>query len=115
MNGRPFAQAAEENKRVILDALRPYLRGRVLEIGSGTGQHAVHFVGEMPELQWQTSDLEQELAGIRAWIDDAGHDSLPHPLALDVLGAWPDELYDTIYTANTFHIMDATAVAACIE
>ena len=115
MNHRPFAQAAEENKRVILDALRPYLRGRVLEIGSGTGQHAVYFVGEMPELRWQTSDLEQELEGMRAWTDAAGYDGLLPPIALDVLGAWPDNQYDTIYSANTFHIMNDDAVARSIE
>jgi len=112
---RPFAQSAEENKRVILDALRPYLKGSVLEIGSGTGQHAVYFASQLAELHWQTSDLESSLSGIRAWIDDAGLDNLLPPLSLDVHDTWPAELYDTIYTANTFHIMDANAVACCIE
>jgi cyclopropane fatty-acyl-phospholipid synthase-like methyltransferase len=112
---RPFAQAAEENKQAILDALRPYLKGRVLEIGSGTGQHAVYFASQIAELHWQTSDLETCLGAIRAWIDDAGLDNLSPPLPLDVLGSWPAGLYDTVYTANTFHIMDDHAVARCIE
>ena len=112
---RPFAQSAEENRQVILQVLRPYLRGRVLEIGSGTGQHAVYFASEMPQLHWQTSDLEASHAGIHAWIDDAGLDNLSPPLLLDVLDSWPGELYDTIYTANTLHIMDDNAVARCIE
>jgi SAM-dependent methyltransferase len=111
----PFAQAAEQNKDVILQAIRPYLRGKVLEIGSGTGQHAVYFAGLLPELHWQTSDLEPNLSGIRAWIDDSGLDNLPPPLLLDAVGSWPGSEFDTIYTANSFHIMDNTAVADCIE
>jgi cyclopropane fatty-acyl-phospholipid synthase-like methyltransferase len=112
---RPFAQSADENKRVILDAIRPYLRGRVLEIGSGTGQHAVYFASQVPGLLWQTSDLEPCLAGIRAWIEAAGLDNLLPPLPLDVHDDWPAGLFDTVYTANTFHIMDSAAVARCIE
>ncbi|MCP4335937.1 MAG: DUF938 domain-containing protein [Gammaproteobacteria bacterium] len=115
IHNRPFAQSAEENKQVILQALRPYLNGRVLEIGSGTGQHAVYFASQLPQLHWQTSDLASNHAGIRAWIDAAGLDNLSPPLLLDALGSWPTELYDTIYTANTFHIMDDDAVARCIE
>ena len=111
----PFAPAAEENKRVILDAVRPYLRGQVLEIGSGTGQHAVYFAQQLPQLHWQTSDLEPNLEGIRAWIDDAGLDNLAPPLCLDVNGDWPDGRYDTIYSANCLHIMDAASVSRCIE
>jgi SAM-dependent methyltransferase len=111
---RPYAQAAEQNKAVILQAIQPYLRGKVLEIGSGTGQHAVHFASLLPKLYWQTSDLEPNLAGIRAWVEDAGLANLPPPLLLDVTGAWPRREFDTIYTANSFHIMDNTAVAECI-
>ncbi len=111
----PFAQAAEENKRFIFDAVRSYLKGNVLEIGSGTGQHAVYFASLLPELCWQTSDLEASLAGIGARIDHSGLDNLPPPLQLDALGDWPDSCYDTVYTANSFHIMGAAAVALCIE
>ena len=110
----PFAQAAEQNKQVILQATGPYLRGRVLEIGSGTGQHAVYFCSQMPDLLWQTSDLPSNLPGIQAWIDDSGIENLPAPLQLDVSGTWPRQLYDTIYTANSFHIMDAAAVVSCM-
>jgi methylase of polypeptide subunit release factors len=85
----PFAGAAEQNKLVILQAIRPYLRGNVLEIGSGTGQHAVYFAAEIPELRWQTSDLEPNLAGVRAWIEDSGLRNLPPPLLLDVAASWP--------------------------
>jgi len=112
---RPFAQAADENRQVILQALAPYLAGEVLEVGSGTGQHAVYFCSQMPELRWQTSDLESSLAGIRAWIDESGLDNMPPPLLLDACGSWPERQYDTIYSANTFHIMGREAVARCIE
>ena len=111
----PFAKAAEQNKEVILQAIRPYLRGKVLEIGSGSGQHAAYFASLLPELHWQTSDLEPNLSGIRARVDASGLDNLPPPLFLDAKGAWPEREFDTIYTANSFHIMDSTAVAACIE
>ena len=111
----PFAEAAQQNREVILQAIRPYLRGRVLEIGSGTGQHAVYFASLLPELHWQTSDLEPNLSGIRARIDDSGLGNLPPPLLLDASGAWPASEFDTIYTANSFHIMDSTAVADCFK
>jgi cyclopropane fatty-acyl-phospholipid synthase-like methyltransferase len=110
----PFAGAAEENKVVILEAIRPYLRGKVLEIGSGTGQHAVYFAAEIPQLHWQTSDLEPNLIGVRAWIEDSGLQNLPPPLLLDVRGSWLQQEFDTVYTANSFHIMDSTAVASCM-
>jgi len=111
----PFALAAEQNKEVIFRAIQPCLRRQVLEIGSGTGQHAVYFASLLPDLNWQTSDLEQNLHGIRARVDDSGLDNLPPPVFLDAMGAWPEGEFDTIYSANGFHIMDSTAVAACIE
>lgn len=111
---RPYAQSSDENKAVILQALRPYFRGRVLEVASGTGQHAVYFCSQMPELSWQTSDLAENLDGIRAWIAASGL-SLPPPISLDALGTWPDSRYDTLYTANSFHIMGKKAVARCLE
>ena len=110
----PFAESAEQNKTVILQAIRPYLQGKVLEIASGTGQHAVYCAAEMPELIWQTSDLEPNLAGVRAWIEDSGLRNLPPPLLLDVTGSWPQLEFDTVYTANSFHIMDSTAVSSCM-
>ncbi|HUV20891.1 MAG TPA: DUF938 domain-containing protein [Gammaproteobacteria bacterium] len=110
----PYAQAAEQNKAAILQAIRPYLRGKVLEIGSGTGQHAVYFASLLPEVYWQTSDLEPNLSGIRAWIENAGLANLPPPLLLDAMGAWPESEFDAIYTANSFHIMNKSAVAECI-
>ena len=81
-------------------------RARVLEIGSGTGQHAVHFAAAMPWLTWQTSDRAENLPGIRQWLDQAGLDNTPPPLTLDVTQAdWPGGPYDAIFSANTLHIM----------
>lgn len=111
----PFAESAEQNKAVIFDAIKAYLKGDVLEIGSGTGQHAVFFSSQLPRLAWQTSDLPANLPGIKARIDASGLPNLATPIELDVLGNWPQHLYDFVYTANSFHIMNSTMVAACIE
>ena len=111
----PFSEASEQNKAFIFDVIKPYLHGEVLEIGSGTGQHAVFFAGQVPQLHWQTSDLESNLPGIEDWIADSGSTSLLPPIALDVLADWPERQFDLVYTANCFHIMDKTAVAKCIE
>ena len=112
---RPYAEAAEQNKQVILDAIKPWLRGEVLEIGSGTGQHAVYFASQAADISWQTSELETNLAGTDSWIEDSDLDNLPAPIELDVMGTWPDHRYDFIYSANCFHIMAKEAVARCIE
>ena len=112
---RPYAQAAEQNKHVILDAIRPWLRGEVLEIGSGSGQHAVYFASQAADISWQTSELAVNLAGIESWIEDSGLDNLLAPIELDVMGSWPDHRYDFIFSANCFHIMAKDAVARCIE
>lgn len=105
---KPFSQACENNKGPILAILNRVFAGchRVLEIGSGTGQHAVHFAHRLPHLEWQTSDREENLSGINAWIDEAPSPNLRRPLALDVTQqGWPHGPYDGIFTANTCHIM----------
>ena len=110
----PFAEACEQNKLAIFDVIKPYLRGEVLEIGSGTGQHAVFFSNQVPEMRWQTSDLATSLPGIEAWIEDSNLPNLAAPIALDVLGQWPQHQYDFIFSANCFHIMDRAAVVKSI-
>lgn len=92
MNDKPHAPAAERNRGPILQVLRVHFadRTRVLEIGSGTGQHAVHFAAALPQLQWQCSDRAPYLTGIRAWLDDAQLPNTPPPIELDVAhGTWP--------------------------
>lgn len=109
---RPYADACDRNRDPILEVLQRYFadRGRVLEIGSGTGQHAVHFAAALSQLSWQTSDLEPNLPGIRLWIEEARLPNLPPPLALDVCGTWPAARFDALFTANTLHIMSWEAV-----
>lgn len=113
MSRRPFAAATDRNKHAILGVLRDELRDArtVLEIGSGTGQHAVFLGAELPHLEWQTSDVAQNRPGIEAWIDDASLANVRKPLALDVLAdTLPGHHYDAVFSANTAHIMSFEAV-----
>lgn len=116
MTDRPHAPACERNRDPILAVLREHFAGRshVLEIGSGTGQHAVHFAAALPTLRWQCSDRAPHLPGIRAWLDEARLANTPAPIELDVaLGPWPAQRFDAAFTANTWHIMGWDAVRAC--
>ncbi|GFZ91552.1 hypothetical protein GCM10011408_08600 [Dyella caseinilytica] len=107
MINKPYSAASERNREPILALLHEWFADRrhVLEIGSGTGQHAVHFAAAMPQLIWQSSDRAEHLPGIRLWLDDARLPNTPAPLELDVAGAWPPWRYDAIFSANTLHIM----------
>ena len=104
---KPFSAASERNREPILAVLRQHVadRRKLLEIGSGTGQHAVYFAAELPQLIWQTSDRDENHAGILLWLEDAALSNIKAPLPLDVAGIWPTERYDAIYSANTLHIM----------
>ena len=115
MIDKPFAPACERNRDPILAVLRQRFADRrhVLEIGSGTGQHAVHFAAAMPWLAWQCSDVADNLPGIRVWLDEAGLANTPAPIALDVeSGSWPARGFDAAFSANTLHIMGWPAVEA---
>jgi SAM-dependent methyltransferase len=103
----PFAPATERNREPIERVLRQYFadRRRVLEIGSGTGQHAVHFARVFPHLVWQTSDRAENLPGISAWLQAAHLPNTPAALQLDVGGIWPKARFDAVFSANTLHIM----------
>ena len=115
MTRKPFSQACEENKAPILAVLSPLFAEarKVLEIGSGTGQHAVYFAPEFPQVQWQTSDRAENHPGILAWLEDFPSANLRPPLPLDVAtGPWPAGPYDVVFSANTAHIMGEDEVAA---
>ncbi|MGA7750185.1 MAG: DUF938 domain-containing protein [Gallionella sp.] len=105
---KPYAESCEINKAPILAVLKEIFAGRkrVLEIASGTGQHAVYFGRELPHLIWQPSELAQNLAGIQAWLDEAQLPNVLAPLAIDVNDArWPVAPVDAIFNANTVHII----------
>jgi cyclopropane fatty-acyl-phospholipid synthase-like methyltransferase len=109
---KPQSPACDRNRDPILAVLREHFADarRVLEIGSGTGQHAAYFASHLPHVTWQASDREETIPGIRAWLDDAALPNTPAPLALDVMGNWPEANFDAVFSANTLHIMAWTEV-----
>ena len=105
---KPFSQACENNKQPILDILSRVFatQNNVLEIGSGTGQHAVFFAKHLPYLTWQTSDLSTNHASINQWIADFPSQNIKQPLVINLAAIQPlIENIDAIYTANTLHII----------
>lgn len=117
MQEKPYSASCERNRDPILGVLRDHFTHcrRVLEIGSGTGQHAVYFGAALPNITWQTSDRPAYHNAIRRWLADAGSDNVLPPLALDVSGLWPPAQYDGIYSANTLHIMSWADVRALFD
>ena len=110
---KPCSQACENNKRPILAVLKNAFAEveTVLEIGSGTGQHAVYFAEHLPQVSWQPTDLAENLAGVQLWLDEAKLANIRPPMVLDVrMQPWPIAPTDAIYTANSLHIMGAAEV-----
>lgn len=115
---KPFSQACQNNRDPILHHLRRLLLNshHVLEIGSGTGQHAVHFAKALPHLIWQPSDLPEHHPGINLWVSEYQLPNLRAPIALNVCADWPVvKGVDAIFSANTAHIMDWQAVIKLFE
>ena len=105
---KPFSQSCEENKQVIFETISPFMEDKksVLEIASGTGQHAVFFASQLPHLTWQTSDLIKSHVGIHQWLDEANLQNIYRPVDLNVSESnWPCCTYDAVFSANSFHIM----------
>lgn len=109
---KPDAPSCAKNREPILGVLRDHFADcrAVLEIGSGTGQHAIFFAGQLPHLTWQTSDCPENLPGIAAWLADAALSNTPAPLVFNVLETWPERRVDAVFSANTLHIMPWPAV-----
>ncbi|MGB3051509.1 MAG: DUF938 domain-containing protein [Polyangiales bacterium] len=103
-----FAPAAERNRQPILDVLRRVLpsTGLVLEVASGTGQHAIFFTEHLPRLRWQPSDASADaLRSIAAWVEESGHENLLPPIELDVRTLrWPIASADALLCINMIHI-----------
>ena len=114
----PFSEACERNKGPILEVLSQWLADAprlVVEIGSGTGQHAVHFARHLPQLTWQPTDIAENLTRLEARISVEGPPNLLPPIELDVeQHVWPlgAEGADAVFTANTLHIVSWRKVQA---
>jgi cyclopropane fatty-acyl-phospholipid synthase-like methyltransferase len=104
---KQYSSSCVQNQEPILKIIKPLLLEKytVLEVGSGTGQHAVFFAEHMPHLNWQASDQAQYLSSINAWVDEAKLNNTPPAINLDVTQAWPALEFDVIFSANTTHIM----------
>jgi cyclopropane fatty-acyl-phospholipid synthase-like methyltransferase len=109
---KPFSLACERNQQPIAEVLKRAFQSvtSVLEIGSGTGQHAAYFAANMPWLQWQPSDVAHNITGIQAWVEEAALPNLSTPLMLDVNENWPKRQFDALFTANSLHIMSWDSV-----
>src|SRR5260221_4626059 len=104
---KQFSDACELNREPILSVLRRVFGDRtaVLEIGSGTGQHAAYFAPALPHLAWQPSDVAENLPSIRLWREEAQTPRLAEPIELDVDRPFPDLEADAVFSANTCHII----------
>jgi len=110
---KPFSEPCERNKEPILRVLKSafFNTKSVLEVGSGTGQHAVHFASGMPHLAWQPSELSENLPGIMLWLEGARLPNIKEPIELDVSEhPWQAGSFDGVFTANTLHIMSKDLV-----
>ena len=115
---KPFSESCVENCEPIFAVLAPRLADCtcLLEIGSGTGQHAVYLAPRLPQLVWHTSDRKQNHPGIQAWLAETNAANVRPPVALDVLhDPWPTEPFDAVFSANTAHIMPEEGVAAMLQ
>lgn len=110
---KPFSPSCEQNKIAIFSVLKQHLSNikSVLEIGSGTGQHAVFFAEQFSELTWISSDQAEYIAGIKMWMDESALTNIQGPLSLDVnQEMWPITQTDAVFSANTVHIMSWRSV-----
>lgn len=115
---KQYAESCDQNRDPILSVLSEVFadRQQVLEIASGTGQHAVYFGAALPHLCWQTSELEANHASILAWLDEAKLPNVLPPVLLDVNSShWPVSPVDAIFNANTVHIVSWLSVQRMFE
>ena len=115
---KQYSKACDENREPILAVIREAFADAhtILEIASGTGQHAVYFARQLPHLSWQPSDLVENHASINAWRDDAGIENVLPPIELDVTSdTWPSRNYDGLFSANSTHIMSWEAVQCMFD
>ncbi len=114
---KPYSAACDNNRQPIFEIIEVLFADskEILEIGSGTGQHAVYFAEKLPHLIWRSSDLQENHAGIELWLNEAKLPNTPPPLMLDVTRAhWPELNIDAVFCANTIHIIGWDSVKAMI-
>jgi len=112
---KPFSLSADRNKKPIFSELQLELFGneRVLEVASGTGQHACFFAAQLPNLTWQPSELEEQISGIKAWISELNLANILEPIVLDVNAKlWSIQQVDVCYTSNSFHIVSMESIVS---
>lgn len=106
---KPFSAACERNQAPILEVLKEVITGdhhRLLEIGAGSGQHAVYMAPHFPYLEWYPTDTAGRLAGIKTWVKEEGSSNIQAPVRLEVgKDDFPKLKFDIVFTSNTFHIM----------
>lgn len=114
---KPYSEACVENREPILRVLKSAFQHArsVLEIGSGTGQHAAYFPRYLAHLQWQPSDRKENIPGIELWRLEAGLSNVAPCIELDVTQDWPAQQYDAIFSANTAHIMSWPSVLSMLQ
>ncbi len=116
---KPFAPSCERNQQVILDVLKRIIKStdkNLLEIGSGTGQHAVFMVPHFPDLQWHTSDLKENHLGIDMWLEEANLNNISAPIVFESGNSdFPEMEIDIVFTTNTLHIMSWENVVNMID
>lgn len=113
-----FSQACENNKVPILNQLKKHFgeASHVLEIGSGTGQHAVFFAPGLPHLIWYTSDMPVNHGSINAWLADDAADNLRPPISFTIgVDSWPAVEVNAVFSANTAHIMQPQETRLMME
>lgn len=116
---KPHSPSCERNKQPILEVLKTIVRPSdksLLEVGSGTGQHAVYFASHFPQLEWVTSDVGDNHQAIRAWKNEAGLSNITGPLELEIgKNKLPKMKFDILFAANVLHIISIEKVKILIE
>ncbi len=115
IDNKLFSQACENNKQPIAELLQTVFSepGLIVEIGSGSGQHAVYMASVLPHVIWQPTDMAEALHSVEAYRRESGLSNIKPALAMNVLDAtWPITEVDGVFSANTAHIMSWPAVEA---
>jgi len=115
---KPFSPSVERNKEPILNVLESELKDitQVLEIGSGTGQHACFFGNALVDITWQPTELEENIQGIRMWLEEQALPNVLEPIVMDVNNhPWPVTEADVCFTCNTLHIVNMDSVKSIFK